>query len=200
MFRLTLAGLLVGCPSAPKGNGELVEDDENFVIDGESDALADADADGGCDADAMRTRMRTPMPMRTRIRTRIRTQTRMQMRTSSDTDTVWPYPGAYTAELTITGEWWGEWCVGSLDFDVTSEGDISSSGDCEIPEDDEPMGVDIEGSVDTSESVSGTAVLSLGSGAYDFELSGEHAETSDGMVFEFRTSGYQEHEVRMVRR
>ena len=59
--------------------------------------------------------------------------------------------------------------------------------------------VDIEGSVDTSESVSGTAVLSLGSGAYDFELSGEHAETSTEMVFEFRTSGYQEHEVRMVR-
>ena len=82
---------------------------------------------------------------------------------------------------------------------MTSEGDISGSGDCEIPDDDETIGVDIEGSVDTSESVSGTAVLDLGSEAYDFELSGEHAETSTEMVFGFRTTGGQEHQVRMFR-
>ena len=120
MFRLTLAGLLVGCPSAPKGNGSSSKM-TNFVIDGESDADADADApDADADADAADADTDAdadadsdaPMPMLGCGCADADADSDAD--SDPDTDASWPYSGTYTADLSIVGEWWGEWCVGTF--------------------------------------------------------------------------------------
>ena len=113
---------------------------------------------------------------------------------------MWPYTGIYTAELSIVGEWWGEWCVGIFNFEVDSDAEVSGTGVCESSDLDASIGVEVFASVAGDGEVSGVATLYLhGSAPYDFEVSGSHSNEASGIFFEFLTSGYQEQEVRIVR-
>ena len=43
----------------------------------------------------------------------------------------WPYSGAYAGSLVMIGETWGEWCYGSMDVTVESDGAIDGEGFCD---------------------------------------------------------------------
>ena len=92
----------------------------------------------------------------------------------------------------------GAWAP--FDFDVDAEAEISGTGECESPDLDASIGVEVFASVADDGEVSGVATLYLyGSDPYDFEASGSHSADASDIVFEFLTSGYQEHEVRLLR-
>ncbi len=45
--------------------------------------------------------------------------------------TPWPYAGAYSGSITMSGDTWGEWCFGSMDVTVESDGAIEGEGYCD---------------------------------------------------------------------
>ncbi len=201
---------LVGCPSAPKPAGSLSDDQEDFFTEvdadddsgtpASSDSDADADADGDTDADAD-----GDTDADADGDTDADADADSDADADADSGSAWPYPGSYSAELVIEGEWWGEWCTGSMEFSVSDEAELSGEGSCDTVDDETTFPWVINGEVGLSEVVSGTARLP-GYSEYDFDLAGFHSSDETVMYVYFRTGGgggggghVQDHEVRIIR-
>ena len=106
-------------------------------------------------------------------------------------DPSWPFPGDYTGELKIEGEWWGEWCAGESDFSVDSDANLTGTAECswEAGYDDGTVEFVFSGSVAEDGSVSGDAEVFIFGDSGVLELEGSHGESDSTLTTAFALGG-----------